>query len=215
MRVLLTGFDVFAGARINPSWEAVRGFSARHIRVLLVPVVYRRSWRVIERELEREPADALLICGLARAREAISVEALAMNRADVPWQPDNAGRRTRGAPLVRGAPDALFATAPVRAIARAINEAGVPAVVSYSGGAYVSNATLYEALLWATRARRRMAITYLHVPAIPEMVTGTTTPSLPLGEIVRGIEAAIAALRVHRTDVPLRRWPSALPPLVV
>lgn len=215
MRILVTGFEPFAGARVNPSWEAVREIVAPGVRTLGVPVVYHGSWRVIRRELEREPAEALLICGLSRGREGINVEALAMNRADVPWQADNAGRRVAARPLVRGAPDALFATAPVRSITRAINAAGVPAVVSYYGGAYVSNATLYEALLWARRSRRRMAVTYLHVPATPDMVAGTAVASLPLTEIRRGIVAAIAALRVRRKgDEPLRRWPSVLPELI-
>ena len=216
MRVLVTGFEPFAGARVNPSWEAVRDIQGPGLRTLRVPVVYRRAWRVIRRELERgESADALLICGLARGRDAINVEALAMNRADAPWQTDNAGRRARGAALVAGAPDALFATAPVRRIAQAINAAGVPALVSYYGGAYVSNATLYEALLWTRRTRRRMAITYLHVPASPEMVVGTAIPSLPVAAIRLAIEAAVAALGVQRkTDAPLRRWPSVLPELV-
>lgn len=215
MRVLVTGFESFAGARVNPSWEAVRMLSGRGLRTLRVPVVYRRSWAVIRRALEREPADALLICGLARGRESISVEALAMNRADVPWQPDNAGRRARATRLVRGAPDALFATAPVRRVAQFINDAGVPAIVSYYGGAYVSNATLYEALLWNARGQRGLAITYLHVPASPDMVVGTAVASLSLADIRRAIEAAIAALRVQRkTDAIVRRWPSVLPPLV-
>lgn len=215
MRVLVTGFSPFGGARVNPSWEAVRGIRRRGVRTLHVPVVYHGSWETIRRELERAPADALLICGLSRGREAINVEALAMNRTDVPWQADNAGRTPRAGPLVRGAPDALFATAPVRRIAEAINVAGIPAIVSYYGGAYVSNATLYEALEWNARERKGMVITYLHVPATPEMVTGTATPSLPLVEIRRAIEAAIDALGVRRTrDAALRRWPSALPPLV-
>ena len=77
MRLLVTGFEPFAGARVNLSWEAVRALAAPDVRVLRVPVVYRRSWRVIERELTREPADALLICGLERGCEA-------MNDAGVP-----------------------------------------------------------------------------------------------------------------------------------
>lgn len=36
-----------------------------------------------------------------------------------------------------GGPDAYFATLPVKAMAQAMNEAGVPAEVSYTAGTYV------------------------------------------------------------------------------
>lgn len=221
VRILLTGFEPFAGRGVNPSWEAARLLAGEaagpaRIDVLRVPVVWRESVATIVRELDREPAAGLVIGGLAFGRAAINVEAIAHAIGDVPWQADNADRalsneRSDGDPA---GPDALLATAPVRAIAAAINAAGIPAVVSWDGGAYVSNATLYGALRHARDRGLDLPTTYLHVPATPEMTTGTASASLPLDDIARAFRIACEVVATHRgADAPLRRWPTALPPL--
>ena len=221
MRILLTGFEPFAGRGVNPSWEAARQLQGTaagpaQIDVLRLPVAWRESVATIVRELEREPADGLVIGGLAYGRPAISVEAIAHAIGDVPWQADNAdralsGERSDGDPH---GPDALLSTAPVRAIAEAINAAGIPAHVSWDGGAYVSNATLYGALRYARDRGLRLPTTYLHVPATPEMTTGTATASLPLDLIVHALRIGCEVIATHEgPDAPLRRWPSAMAPL--
>ena len=221
MRILLTGFDPFGGRGVNPSWEAARQLDGERVAearvaVLRVPVVWRESVATIVRELEREPAAGLLIGGLSYGRDAINVEAIAHAIGDVPWQSDNADRALAAERSDGDAdgPDALLATAPVRTIAAAINAAGIPAAVSWDGGAYVSNATLYGVLRYARDRSLRLPITYLHVPATPEMTTGTATASLPLGLIVKAFRIGCEVLATHTgPDAPLRRWPSALAPL--
>ena len=221
VRILLTGFEPFAGRGVNPSWEAARQLEGAaagpaRIDVLRVPVVWRESVATIVRELEREPAAGLIIGGLSFGRAAISVEAIAHAIGDVPWQADNADRalsqeRSDGDD---DGPDALLATAPVRAIAEAINAAGIPAQVSWDGGAYVSNATLYGALRYAQERGLHLSTTYLHVPGTPEMTTGTTTPSLALELIVSAFRLGCEVVATHEgPDVTLRRWPSAMAPL--
>lgn len=221
MRILLTGFEPFAGRGVNPSWDAARQLAGAaagpaRIDVLRVPVVWGESVATIVRELEREPADGLIIGGLSFGRPAVNVEAVAHAIGDVPWQTDNADRALaaeRGDGDEEG-PDALFATAPVRAIAAAIDAAGIPARVSWDGGAYVSNATLYGALRYARDHGLTVPTTYLHVPATPEMATGTATPTLPLDLLVEAFRLACVVLATHTgPDATLRRWPTALPPL--
>jgi pyroglutamyl-peptidase len=221
VRILLTGFEPFAGRGVNPSWDAAQQLAGStagtaRIDVLRLPVVWGESVATIVRELEREPADGLIIGGLSFGRPAISVEAIAHAIGDLPWQADNADRalaneRSEGD---EHGPDALLATAPVRAIAAAINAAGIPAHVSWDGGAYVSNATLYGALRYARDQGLTLPMTYLHVPATPEMTTGTATASLPLDLIVKAFQIGCEVLASHAgSDATLRRWPSALEPL--
>ena len=221
VRILLTGFEPFAARGVNPSWEAAQqlaGSSAgpARIDVLRVPVLWRESVATIVRELEREPAVGLIIGGLAFGRPAISVEAIAHAIGDVPWQVDNAERALSAERSDGDAsgPDALLATAPVRAIAQAINAAGIPAHVSWDGGAYVSNATLYGVLRHAHDRGLHLPTTYLHVPTTPEMTTGTATASLPLELTVTALRIGCEVLATHEgPDAPLRRWPSAMAPL--
>jgi pyroglutamyl-peptidase len=221
VRILLTGFEPFAGRGVNPSWEAAKRLAGApagpaRIEVLRVPVVWRESVATIARELERERADGLVISGLSFGRAAISVEAIAHAIGDVPWQADNADRALsaeRSDGDAQG-PDALLATAPVRAMAQAINAAGIPAQVSWDGGAYVSNATLYGLLRYAKDRGLRLPTTYLHVPATPEMTTGTATASLPLDLIAKGLRIGCEVIAAHEgPDARLRRWPSAMAPL--
>lgn len=220
-RILLTGFDPFLGRGVNPSWEAVRQLDGEVIagawvRAVRVPVVYGESVRVIAAEFEREPVDALIIGGLGFGRASINVEAIAHAVGDAPWAPDNSGRalgneRADGDP---DGPDALLATAPVRAISGALNDAGIPAVISWDGGTYVSNATLYGALRHARDRGIALRATYLHVPALPEMTTGTAAPSMPLETIVRAFRIACETVATHQgTDAAVRRWPIAMLPL--
>ena len=221
MRILLTGFEPFAGRGVNPSWEAAQQLAGAaagpaRIDVLRVPVVWGESVATIARELEREPAHGLIIGGLSFGRPAISVEAIAHAIGDVPWQADNADRALVGERSDGDdhGPDALLATAPVRAIAAAINAAGIPAHVSWDGGACVSNATLYGALRYARDRGLRLPTTYLHVPGTPEMTTGTATPSLSLELIVKAFQIGCEVIATHEgPDVLLRRWPSAMGPL--
>jgi pyroglutamyl-peptidase len=221
VRILLTGFEPFAGRGVNPSWEAAQQLAGvvagpARIDVLRVPVVWRESVATIARELEREPAAGLIIGGLSFGRASISVEAIAHAVGDVPWQADNADRALSAERSDGDAngPDALLATAPVRAIAEAINAAGIPAQVSWDGGAYVSNATLYGALRYARDRGLSLPTTYLHVPATPEMTTGTATPSLALDLIVKAFRVGCEILATHEgPDAPLRKWPSAMAPL--
>lgn len=222
VRILLTGFDPFGGRGVNPSWEAARQLDGARvgdatIGVLRVPVVWRTSVATIVAELEREPAAGLVIGGLSYGRDSINVEAIAHAIGDVPWQADNADRALSGERSDGDAagPDALLATAPVRAIAAAVNAAGIPATLSWDGGAYVSNATLYGVLRYAQLSGLRLPTTYLHVPATPEMTTGTTVPALPLEGIMQAFRIACLVIATHTgSDAPLRRWPSALPPLL-
>ena len=217
MRILLTGFDPFGGRGVNPSWEAARQLDGERvgdatIGVLRVPVVWQTSVATIVAELEREPAAGLIIGGLSYGRDSINVEAIAHAIGDLPWQADNADRAFSGERSDGDAagPDALLATAPVRAIVAALNAAGIPAVVSWDGGAYVSNATLYGVLRYTRISGLCLPTTYLHVPATPEMTTGTTVPALPLEDIVRGFRIACEVIATHTgPDATLRRWPSA------
>jgi pyrrolidone-carboxylate peptidase len=75
----------------------------------------------------------------------------------------------------------------------------------------VSNATLYGALRYARDRGLALPTTYLHVPATPEMTTGTATASLPLDVIVTAFRIGCEVLATHEgPDAPLRRWPSAM-----
>ncbi|WP_295839700.1 hypothetical protein [uncultured Microbacterium sp.] len=96
--------------------------------------------------------------------------------------------------VVDGGPAAYFATLPVKAIAAVVDDAGIPAAVSYSAGTFVCNHVMYTALDAAgpdTRAG------FVHVPSERENVPDGAA-SLPLDDIVRALELTLrTAIDVH------------------
>src|SRR3954463_8170864 len=104
--VLLTGFEPFAGQRVNPSELAVRALAGRTIaghpiEIEILPVVFASATPALRLALRRH-RPALVICvGEAGGRDAISIERVAINLADARIA-DNAGARPVDRPIVRG-----------------------------------------------------------------------------------------------------------------
>ena len=88
--------------------------------------------------------------GQAARRGVVCVERFAHNLDDA-TAPDNDGVLRRALRISRAAPEWLEATAPVRTIARAIEEAGVPARMSRNAGAFVCNHLYFGALAISRR----------------------------------------------------------------
>jgi pyroglutamyl-peptidase len=108
----------------------------------------------------------------------LSIERIALNLCDARIA-DNDGVQPRAAPVVRGAPDAYFATLPATAIAAALRAAGLPAEVSQNAGGFVCNHLFYTLMHLAAGQSWRAG--FLHVPR----------NALPLDDVVRGISIAI------------------------
>ena len=91
-------------------------------------------------------------------------------------------------PSVRHAPDAHFATLPVKAIAADIMAAGIPASISYSAGTFVCNHVMFTALDGGEPGDR--AAGFIHVPYATENAP-EDQPSLPLSDIAQALRIAI------------------------
>ncbi|MBQ7455446.1 MAG: pyroglutamyl-peptidase I [Clostridia bacterium] len=190
-RLLVTGFEPFGGAEINPSWEAVKALPDQvggwKLVKLRLPVIFGEAARQAISTAESLRADAVLAVGMAGGRAAVTPEKVAVNLRHAAI-PDNAGNCPQDAPIVPGAPDAYFATLPVREMAKAIENAGLPAAVSYSAGAFVCNDVMYSLLHHFAGTGVRAG--FLHVP----YSTGMGSPSLPMEDIARALEAGIKAM---------------------
>ena len=140
--VLVTGFEPFDGAEINPSQEVARNLNgtviAGHTVVgALLPCVFGAAIPELQRLL-RLYRPALVICvGQAGGRAAITPERVAINIDDARI-PDNAGAQPVDRPVVRGGPAAYFSTLPVKAIVAALRAAGLPSEVSPTAGTWLS-----------------------------------------------------------------------------
>ncbi len=193
-RLMITGFAPFGGDKINPSWEAVSRLPDRiggyEVFKCLIPVEFGHAGEIALEKAEVFQPDVILCIGQAGGRAAVTPEMLAVNLryASIP---DNAGQSPEDTPVVPGGDNALFATVPVRRMASAIREAGLPGTVSLSAGAYVCNDLLYT-MLYSFRGTN-VRCGFIHLPYLPEQA-GDRYPSLPLESMIEALKAAILAL---------------------
>ena len=190
-KLLITGFDPFGGATVNPSWLAVSRLPDRigdfELCKLEIPTVFDKATRVVLEKAAEFGPDVILCVGQAGGRAAVTPERIGVNIRDARIG-DNEGNQPRGEFVAIGGPAAYFATVPVLKMAEAIEAAGIPATVSNSAGAFVCNDTLYGILHHYAGTQVRCG--FIHVPFVPEQ----GEPSLPLEKITAALEAGILAL---------------------
>lgn len=204
MKLLLTAFEPFGGADMNPAQEAVRLVPERigdvDIVKMDVPVVFGRAIDAVAAAVEREKPDAVLCIGQAGGRAALTPERVAINVDDASI-PDNAGAQPIDRPIVPGGPAAYFSTLPVKAMVAAIRQAGLPASLSNTAGTFVCNHLMYGVLhLLATRCPGVRG-GFMHVPFAPQQVTDRPAPAMSVEDIARGITAAVEAIAAHGEDM--------------
>ena len=198
--ILLTGFDAFGGALLNPSWLAAQALHGRQIaghRVVAaqLPTVFGESLHRLQALLQQHQP-ALVVClGQAGGRNAISLERVAINLNDAPLT-DNAGAQPVDTPVVPSAPAAYFTSLPIEAMLAALQRAGVAAEVSQTAGTFVCNHVFFGLMhaLATQRALRHTRGGFVHLPYLPEQ----GAPSMALDEMVRGLRLALGcALLTH------------------
>lgn len=201
--VLVTGFDPFGGASINPSWMAVQALHGRQVgghRIVgaQLPTVFGHSLEVL-RDLLHRHRPALVICtGQAGGRAALSLERIAINVNDARI-PDNAGAQPVDTPVIAGGPAAYFTNLPIKAMLATLLAEGINAEVSQTAGTFVCNHTFYG-LMYELATRKELSRTrggLVHVPWLPAQ----GQPSMRLDEMVHGIKLAIECALATVTDI--------------
>jgi pyroglutamyl-peptidase len=205
-RLLLTGFEPHGGSRFNSSEQTVLAFAhdavpGLDVRVAILPL-HRTDGpaKAIAAIREYRP-DAIVCLGDSARRTALSVKRVALNLMDYPVR-DNAGNQFIDLPVVPGGPDAYFTTLPVRAVTEAIRAVRVPAELSLSPGAFLSNHVMYEILHFLALEDRQTPAGLIHLPALPEQALGGSAhaPSMALATMVRGVRAALNAVGVNHRE---------------
>lgn len=205
MKLLLTAFDPFGGEKVNPALEAVKRVSCAkediEIVKLEVPTVFGLSVNTVLEAMRIHCPDAVLCVGQAGGRAEVTPERVAINVDDARI-PDNNGNQPVDRVIREDGQPAYFATLPVKAMVAAIRAAGIPAALSNTAGTFVCNHLMYGVLYHIAREFPGMRGGFVHVPFIPEQTKGRENlPSLPLEDIVRALEAAIAAIAENGVDV--------------
>ena len=192
--LLITGFDPFAGADINPSWEAVKllpdTIGEYTLHKQQIPTVFGQAGELLLARAAQLHPDVILCVGQAAGREAVTPERIAVNIRDARARSvrDNVGFLAQGEYVLPQGPAAYFSTLPVNEMAQAIRDAGLPGAVSNTAGTFVCNDTLYLVLHHCAGTQTRAG--FIHIPQLPQQ----GSPSLPLDQTVLALIAAIKAL---------------------
>ena len=165
MSILISGFEPFDGASVNPSWEAVQRVPSQlcghEVHKVRLPVVYGQAAEMLTEAIARVRPEIVIACGVAQGRKAVTPELVAINYRHARI-PDNAGQSFHAQPIDPDGPTACMTRLPVHAMAEALNAAGIPGSVSLSAGAYVCNDVYYALVACeATYGHRGL---FLHVP---------------------------------------------------
>jgi len=202
--VLLTGFEPFNGATINPSWEAVRaldGWSGPGFAVVArqLPCVFGTALDVLRESIAGFKPDIVIAVGQAGGRSEMSLERVAINVDDASIR-DNAGNQPVDTPIAADGPAAYFTTLPVKAIVKALRLRGFPSGVSQTAGTFVCNHVFYGLMHHAVGQPVKAG--FIHVPFLPEQAADRPErpPSMALRDIVDALRIAVEVAVVTETD---------------
>jgi len=191
-KVLLTGFEPFGKATLNPSGEIVKRISGDNIIPAILPVAYSQSAEALLALIEHHNPDVVICLGQAEGRTYITPERVAINLDDARLA-DNEGVIRIDEPILEDGPVAYESTLPIKEFVSAITAAGIPAAVSLSAGAFLCNHIFYVAQnrLKGTKVRSG----FVHVPLMDEQAGEFPgLPTMQLDQMVKAVRAMLEVL---------------------
>ena len=140
-KVLVSGFEPFGGAKLNPSELLVHElnkieFNEIELSTVILPVEFDRAVDVLLRKVKELKPEIVIAFGQAEGRTAITPEKIAINLDDARI-PDNSGDQRKNQVIDEGGSDGYFSTLPIEAMVDAMKAVGYPAEISLSAGAFV------------------------------------------------------------------------------
>lgn len=177
MRFILTGFDPFDGAEMNPSQQAIeriREVTSHDNQPIAADKVVLstccdEAWSLLQKEVARVPQGerfAIVMAGLAQTREAISLERFGLNVRTYRVA-DNRGHQHDEEHINKDGAEAIRTTVPVGDLRANLEAKGYHVEVSNHAGSFVCNETYYRALAKWQGAKSCAAVLFVHVP-LPE-----------------------------------------------
>lgn len=188
-RILVTGFKPFLGESINPSavlldWLKVE--FANEVDTLLLPVSFQDAPKYLDEHLTGQDYDLILLLGQAGGRSKVSLERVALNWIESE-HPDEEGYLPQQGAIFPDENTALLTSLPLSDWKNQLAAGGLPVEVSLSAGGYVCNYLYYSTLRRQQLQGSKQNVCFIHVPYLPEQVSGKPLiPSMDL-EIMKSV----------------------------
>ena len=192
MKVLLTGFEAFGQASLNPSGEIVKQISRDNVVTAILPVAYAQSAETLLDLISKNAPDVVICLGQAEGRKEITPERVAINLDDARLA-DNEGVLRNDVKILENGPDAYFSTLPIKEMVEAIKSVGIPAAVSLSAGAFLCNHVFYVAQNRFVGTNVRSG--FVHVPLMDEQAAEFPgLPTMSLDQMVKAVRIMLEVL---------------------
>lgn len=196
-KLLLTGFEPFLDHSINPTERIVRNLHGEKINSYTVtgeilPVDFGRTGQVMIDLLKKHQPDAVISLGLAAGRDRITPERIAINCNEGPV--DNKGYKPSGERIEDNGPDGYFSKLPIYEMVQAMQDAGLPAKISNTAGAYLCNNVMYHGLHYLSENDIDIPAGFIHIPASHELAMSGNMPSWSQEDLMRAVKTAISCL---------------------
>lgn len=197
-KLLLTGFEPFLDFTVNPTMKIVEELEGEvigdyHVIGKILPVDFQSSGIRLLELIEEVKPDAVISLGLAAGRFKMTPERIAINVKD--GAVDNEGHKPVDEPIREEGEEGYFSTLPIRKMVNRLIEAGLPADVSNTAGAYLCNNVMYEGLHYAKANKWDMPSGFIHMPASHELgIQHGKIPSWSHEDLVKGVRICIETL---------------------
>ena len=196
-KILVTGFEPFATSSLNPSGEIVKALIGDDLVTAILPVVFGQASAQLRELIDLHKPSAVLCLGQAEGRSEITPERIAIN-VDNARIADNAGNQPLEQRIMANGPDGHFSTLPIEKMVASMKAAGIPASISLSAGTFVCNHIFYVLQDYLKDSSIKSG--FMHVPLMDEQRKEyPTLPTMPIRQMVAGVEIALNVLRVETT----------------
>ena len=181
---------------------------------IIVANTFFKCIDVVSAAIEEVRPETVIMMGEYGGRAMLTVERIAQNLNDgARYQLlDNEGYSMQDELTAPDGPAAYYATLPIRAMVKAMRDAGVPADISDTGGTFCCNHLMYGILHYIAVGGLSIRAGWIHLPHLPEAAAhpgNLGAPSMSVDTAATGVEAAIRAILAHEVDIAepiLSRW---------
>ncbi|MEJ8473870.1 peptidase C15 [Roseibium algae] len=166
--ILVTGFEPFPGASINPTALLIARLPKRlpasigevRFHFARLPTTWAARHSVTDKLRRTLQPAAIIHFGVDGSRRGINVETRAVNCA-TRVKPDAVGEHASLPHLNSNGPSSRSSTLPVRTLREAASRSGAPVSLSRDAGTYLCNATLWDSI------GSGIPSVFVHVPPLP------------------------------------------------
>ncbi|MFA0812770.1 pyroglutamyl-peptidase I [Microbulbifer epialgicus] len=212
-KILVSGFEPYGHTPINPAESVMRVLDGTRIGSsevcgILVPNNFFESIDVVTAAIAELRPELVVMLGEYAGRAVVTVERIAQNLNDSTRYnlKDNRGVEIQGEPIIPSGPAAYRSTLPLRAMVKAMRDAGVPADISDTAATFCCNHLMYGVLHYIVTNQLGMCAGWIHLPQLPQVAALTENlgnPSMSRETAALGVHAGIEAALLHPQDVDI------------